>query len=33
MQAGFSEMGAAHATNPKSNSTIYWTQVFGSPRP
>lgn len=32
MQAGFEEMGAAYFVNPKSDTTIYWTQVFGTPR-
>lgn len=32
MDASFTQMGAAYAVNPKSDSTIYWTQVFGTPR-
>lgn len=32
MQPGFTEMGAAYAINPDSDTTIYWTQVFGAPR-
>lgn len=32
MQPGFTEMGAAYAVNPGSDTTIYWTQVFGTPR-
>lgn len=32
MDPKFTEMGAAYATNPKSESTIYWTQVFGDTR-
>ncbi|AHL76330.1 hypothetical protein CH92_15025 [Stutzerimonas stutzeri] len=32
MNPGFTEMGAAYATNPQSAATIYWTQVFGTPR-
>ncbi|HCJ28080.1 MAG TPA: hypothetical protein DHV63_01935, partial [Pseudomonas sp.] len=32
MNPGFTEMGAAYATNPRSAATIYWTQVFGTPR-
>ena len=32
MQPGFTEMGAAYAINPGSDTTIYWTQVFGEPR-
>jgi uncharacterized protein YkwD len=32
MQAGFTEMGAAFAVNPGSDTTIYWTQVFGTSR-
>jgi uncharacterized protein YkwD len=31
MNAGFAEMGAAYALNPE-RGTLYWTQVFGSPR-
>ncbi len=30
MQPDFREMGAAYAVNPNSDSTIYWTQVFGT---
>jgi uncharacterized protein YkwD len=32
MDPKFAEMGAAYAVNPKSDSTIYWTQVFGATR-
>jgi uncharacterized protein YkwD len=32
MNPDFTEMGAAYATNPQSAATIYWTQVFGTPR-
>lgn len=32
MNPAFSEMGAAYATNPESDTTIYWTQVFAAPR-
>jgi uncharacterized protein YkwD len=33
MEAGFTEMGAAYAINPKSKTQrTYWTQVFGSTR-
>ncbi len=32
MQPGFAQMGAAYALNPDSRATIYWTQVFGTPR-
>ena len=32
MNPEFTEMGAAYATNPRSAATIYWTQVFGTPR-
>jgi uncharacterized protein YkwD len=32
MNRNFTEMGAAYAVNPKSDTTIYWTQVFGTPR-
>ncbi|WP_437883035.1 CAP domain-containing protein [Pseudomonas sp. LRF_L74] len=32
MNAEFSEMGAAHAVNPQSDASVYWTQVFGAPR-
>lgn len=32
MQPEFSEMGAAYAINQDSETTIYWTQVFGAPR-
>ncbi len=32
MQPDFTEMGAAYAVNPGSDTTIYWTQDFGTPR-
>ncbi|WP_418320703.1 CAP domain-containing protein [Piscinibacter sakaiensis] len=32
MNPRFTEMGAAYAVNPTSDTTIYWTQVFGTPR-
>lgn len=32
MNGSFTEMGAAFATNPDSEATIYWTQVFATPR-
>lgn len=32
MNGAFKEMGAAYAVNPKSEASIYWTQVFGTPR-
>lgn len=32
MNGAFKEMGAAYAMNPKSDASIYWTQVFGTPR-
>lgn len=32
MNSTFTETGAAYATNPESDMTIYWTQVFGAPR-
>lgn len=32
MNGDFTEMGAAYAVNPDSDTTIYWTQVFGTPR-
>lgn len=32
MNRNFTEMGAAYAINPKSETVIYWTQVFGTPR-
>ena len=32
MNSRFTEMGVAHVVNPKSDATIYWTQVFGTPR-
>jgi uncharacterized protein YkwD len=32
MSASFTEMGAAYALNPESDTMIYWTQVFGRPR-
>ena len=31
MSAGFTEMGVAFATNPKSPAGVYWAQVFGTP--
>ncbi|WP_205665073.1 CAP domain-containing protein [Caldimonas tepidiphila] len=31
MEPGFTEMGAAYAVNPRSDQSIYWTQVFGAP--
>lgn len=30
MSGRFTEMGAAYATNPASEATIYWTQAFGA---
>jgi len=30
MNPEFTEMGAAYAVNPESDTTIYWTQVFGT---
>ena len=30
MNPDFHEMGAAYASNPQSQATIYWTQVFGA---
>jgi len=30
MKPEFVDMGAAYAVNPNSDSTIYWTQVFGA---
>lgn len=30
MNPDFREMGAAYASNPQSQATIYWTQVFGA---
>ncbi len=33
MSADFSDMGVAFAVEPQSASGIYWTQLFGSPRP
>lgn len=30
MNPDFREMGAAYASNPQSQATIYWTQVFGT---
>lgn len=32
MNSTFTETGAAYVTNPESDMTIYWTQVFGAPR-
>jgi len=32
MQAEFTEMGVAMATNRQSEMAVYWTQVFGTPR-
>jgi uncharacterized protein YkwD len=32
MKPEFADMGAAYAVNPSSDSTIYWTQVFGTRR-
>ncbi|HEY6641629.1 CAP domain-containing protein [Povalibacter sp.] len=32
MSDKFTEMGIAYATNPKSDTGIYWSQVFGRPR-
>ena len=32
MQPDFTEMGAAYVVNPKSDTMIYWTQVFGTSR-
>jgi uncharacterized protein YkwD len=33
MNPGFTEMGAAYVVNPQNRSrTVYWTQVFGTPR-
>jgi uncharacterized protein YkwD len=32
MNGSFTDMGAAYAVNPKSDTVIYWTQVFGTPR-
>ena len=32
MDAAYAEMGAAYATNPNSDLTIYWTQVLGKRR-
>jgi len=31
MNPQFSELGAAYATDPKSDAGIYWTAVFGTP--
>ncbi|MCR1761165.1 hypothetical protein NAG17_22890, partial [Pseudomonas aeruginosa] len=28
---GYRELGAAYATDPKSDAGIYWTAMFGSP--
>ncbi|WP_163830511.1 CAP domain-containing protein, partial [Pseudomonas viridiflava] len=30
MNAGFRELGAAYATDPKSDAGIYWTAMFGT---
>lgn len=32
MNPQFSEMGAAYVVNPASDSAIFWTQVFGTPK-
>lgn len=32
MNGAFKEMGAAYAVNPRSDASIYWTQVFGTQR-
>jgi uncharacterized protein YkwD len=32
MNGSFTELGVAYAVNPKSDTIIYWTQVFGRPR-
>ena len=32
MYGKFTEMGAAYVVNPDSDTTIYWTQAFGTPR-
>jgi uncharacterized protein YkwD len=32
MNPDFAEMGAAYTINQKSDKSIYWTQVFGTPR-
>jgi uncharacterized protein YkwD len=32
MEPGFADMGAAYFVNPNSDTVIYWTQVFGTPR-
>jgi uncharacterized protein YkwD len=32
MNGDFTQMGAAYAVNSKSDTAIYWTQVFGTPR-
>ncbi|WP_174237675.1 CAP domain-containing protein [Stutzerimonas nosocomialis] len=32
MNPDFTELGAAFATDPRSDAGIYWTQVFGRPR-
>ncbi len=32
MEGAFTQMGAAYAVNLDSETTIYWTQVFGSPK-
>ena len=32
MKPAFAEMGAAYAVNERSESTVYWTQVFGTRR-
>lgn len=31
MNPGFSELGAAYATDPKSDAGVYWTALFGAP--
>jgi uncharacterized protein YkwD len=31
MNPGFQELGAAYAVDPKSDSGIYWTAMFGTP--
>ncbi|MFP8981405.1 CAP domain-containing protein, partial [Pseudomonas aeruginosa] len=31
MNPGYRELGAAYATDPKSDAGIYWTAMFGSP--
>jgi uncharacterized protein YkwD len=32
MNPAYTEMGAAYVIDPKSDASIYWTQVFGRPR-